>query len=87
MEYKLSSTGIENFLADYVLSAEIISGNSRIAQNSSSALVWYVSTGRADTEFIKSLLCCKPSEIAKISLKGGTYDETINRIKRFVKKH
>lgn len=85
MKYSLSSTGIDNFLADYVFAAEAISGNSRTASSTCSALIRYVSTCRASTDFVKAMLSCSPEELARTSLKGGSDDDILKRIKRYIK--
>lgn len=48
-------------------------------------LEWYVSTGRASTEFLKKLIDSKPFIIGRILAKGGSYEEAIANVKRKLK--
>ena len=47
-------------------------------------LKWYIETGRASVTFIASLLDAKPFMIARILHKGGSYDDVLKRIKKYV---
>ena len=47
-------------------------------------LKWYIGTGRAPTPFIASLLDAKPWMIARMLHKGGSYDDVLKRIKKYV---
>ena len=83
--YSFSSTGIDNFIADTVLAAEKICGNNIIAHSVTNAIANYLYTLRAPIDFAKALLTCDPSDIASVCLKGGSDDDIIRNIKRFVK--
>ena len=43
-------------------------------------LTWYINTGRATVEFLKRLRDAKTFLIVRDLEKGGSYEETINRI-------
>ena len=45
-----------------------------------SPLHWYVYSGRASTEFLRKLMRTKPFLVARGLIKGGSDEETINRI-------
>lgn len=45
-------------------------------------LKWYIDTGRASVTFLNLLLDVKPYCIGKILAKGGSYDETIKRVRK-----
>ena len=47
-------------------------------------LVWYISTGRAPTQFIGLLIQKKPYMIGRILHKGGSTDEAIARVKEYI---
>ena len=83
--YSFSSTGIDNFSEDTVLAAEEVCGNSIIAHSVTNAIANYLYTLRAPIDFEKALLTCDPSDIASVCLKGGSDDDIIRNIKRFVK--
>ena len=48
-------------------------------------LEWYVYTGRAGSQFLKTLFAQKPFVIARILHKGGTTEEVIYNIKKKIK--
>lgn len=48
-------------------------------------LKWYIHTGRAPTKFIHHLLDAKPFMIARKLHMGGSVNETIDRIKIYIK--
>ena len=50
------------------------------ANRDAAPLTWYIDTGRASTEFLRRLLGSKPYLVARRLKKGGTYDETLQRI-------
>ena len=47
-------------------------------------LKWYIATGRASTEFIWAILTAKPFMIGRLLHKGGSVDEAIQRLKKYV---
>lgn len=47
-------------------------------------LNWYINTGRASVSFISAVLDSKPFMIGRILHKGGSYDETIQRVKDYL---
>ena len=49
-----------------------------------SPLTWYINTGRASTDFLRALVQAKPFMIARRLHKGGSHDEVIARIKKFL---
>ena len=44
-------------------------------------LNWYIGTGRASCDYLRSLLEAKPYVIARALHNGGSYDEALARIK------
>lgn len=48
------------------------------------ALRYYVNTGRASNEFLRALVNAKPFMIGRLLHKGGTVDETIDRVKTYL---
>ena len=83
MEYKFSSTGIENYIADlklYISKKE----DSQIADRMISPLVYYINTGRASTIFIKNLLNMKFYSIYTVLRKQETDDKIIQLLKKKV---
>ena len=48
-------------------------------------LSWYIGTGRASVDFIRAVLTGKHFMIARKLHKGGTYDEVIQRVKKYLK--
>ena len=47
-------------------------------------LAWYIKTGRASMEFIKLLSDAKPFMVARRLHEGGSYEETIQRVKKLI---
>lgn len=83
-KYSISKTGIDSFLWDVKQSAYIKLGDTRRAENAVSALVWYVNTGRASSEFLNCLFTFSPSVVANSLIKGGSDLEKIARLKKSV---
>lgn len=48
-------------------------------------LSWYIGTGRASVDFIRAVLTGKHFMIARKLHEGGTYDEVIQRVKKYLK--
>lgn len=47
-------------------------------------LHWYITTGRAPSDFLRSLINAKPFMIARKLHNAGTYDESIETIKSYL---
>ena len=47
-------------------------------------LTWYVTTGRATILFLENMVAKKPYTIGRLLHKGGSYDETIERIANYI---
>ena len=47
-------------------------------------LYWYIHTGRASGDFLLKVFNAKPFMIARKLHEGGSYDEAIARIKKYV---
>lgn len=84
--YALSNDGISAFLWDIKRETWTRSENERTAENTVSALVWYVNTGRASTGFIKSLLTFSPRVVSNSLMKGGTDEQKIERLKKAIER-
>lgn len=52
-----------------------------IAEIDISPLEWYISTGRASTDFIRKMLNEKAFRIGRILHKSGSYEDAINNLK------
>lgn len=48
-------------------------------------LEWYVWTGRAPLDFLRLLMAAKPFMIARKLRMGGSYDEIVERVKKYLK--
>ena len=48
-------------------------------------LRWYIFSGRASLEFIRLVLNAKPFMIARKLHTGGSYEETIEHLKKYLK--
>ena len=83
-KYPFSENGIRFFLSDVFQSAWKLCGSEYKAQSATSAISWYVNTGRAPTDFVRSMLKHRPSTIAKRCLAGGSDQEIIDRVKKLV---
>ena len=55
-----------------------------VASNDLAPLEWYIQTGRASTDFVRTLMKAKPFMVARKLHKGGSYDEVINRVKKYI---
>ena len=47
-------------------------------------LAWYINTGRAPLDFIRLVLEAKPFMIARKLHEGGSYEEAIQRVKKYL---
>ena len=45
-------------------------------------LQWYINTGRASATFLHNMYDVQPYCIGKILAKGGSYDDTVKRIRK-----
>lgn len=50
-----------------------------------SPLYWYIETGRGSSDFLKSLIACKPFVIGRILAKGGSDDNVLKAIKKRIR--
>lgn len=49
-------------------------------------LEWYISTGRASTEFLRAFIESDPSNIADLLMKRGSDEQVIRRLKKHLGK-
>lgn len=54
------------------------------AEQDVSPLAWYIGTGRASVDFIRAVLAAKPFMIARKLHEGGSYDEAMARVKKYL---
>lgn len=47
-------------------------------------LRWYIDTGRASVDFLRALLAAKPFMVARKVHQGGSYEEVITRVKKYI---
>ena len=47
-------------------------------------LAWYVATGRASADFLRRMLTAKPFMLARKLTQGGSDDEILRRIKKYL---
>lgn len=81
MTYTFSSNGISDYMEDlklYISKKE----DSKTAERMIFPLVYYINTGRACTDFIKSLLDTKFYSIYTVLRKEKSIDETIQLLKK-----
>lgn len=55
------------------------------ARTDMAPLYWYVYTGRAPIDFLRSLLEAKPFMIARKLHASGSYEEALTRVKKYIK--
>ena len=87
--YTLSPEGIDSYLFSVRMSAyRMLSKQPESPKSVYDAsvqavrpLAWYINTGRAPTQLIKTLLRIRPDVIARLLLKGGSDEEMIDRVK------
>ena len=92
--HSINVYNVENFLFDVGQYINHYNNKSGEAQTFSSwrsgvdfylaPLSYYVATGRASTEFLHKLVDAKPFMIARVLMKGGSYDEAMGRVKEFL---
>lgn len=78
-----SMTGVDGKLWEIKLYL-INKYGSRAADNDVDPLRWYISTGRASVDFLKALLQAKSFMVARKLHEGGSYDESIARVKKYI---
>ena len=47
-------------------------------------LKWYIRTGRASTDFLRALIKAKPFMVARKLYEGGSTDEVVARVKKYI---
>lgn len=47
-------------------------------------LNWYIGTGRASVDFLRAFVQAKPYMIGRKLHQGGSYDEAIRRVKKYL---
>ena len=83
-DIKVSQTNIDNFLWD-VKSSLMKKYGVDAAERMIDPLVWYVSTGRASSEFLRKLINTKPYVIARKLVENSSVDDTLQRIKTYLR--
>lgn len=81
-KYSVSQSGIDSFLWDVERAVYAKIGDTRETENTISALVWYVNTGRASCDFLRELFTFSPRVVANSLMKGGSDFDKIARIKK-----
>lgn len=81
-KYSVSQSGIDSFLWDVERAVYAKIGDTRKTENTISALVWYVNTGRASCDFLRELFTFSPRVVANSLMKGGSDFDKIERIKK-----
>lgn len=76
---RLSQTTIETCLWS-IQRENMMRNGSDAAEREMYPLVWYISSGRASTEFLHKLIETRPVLIARDLHKGGSVDEIVRRI-------
>ena len=71
-KYSVSQSGIDSFLWDVERAVYAKIGDTRKTENTISALVWYVNTGRASCDFLRKLFTFSPRVVANSLMKGGS---------------
>ncbi len=54
------------------------------AEREIAPLKWYINTGRASTAFLKKLFAAKPFMVARKLHAGGSDEEIIKRIRKYI---
>lgn len=86
IKYSVSRSGIDAFLWDVNRAVYARNGNTRETENTVSALVWYVNTGRASCDFLRQLFTFSPRVVANSLMKGGSDLDKIERLKKAVER-
>ena len=84
MEPSINATSIETGLwqiENYLIEKY----GTRQASADMAPLRWYVSTGRASVPFLRLLITAKPFMVARKLHEGGSYQEAVDRVKKFLK--
>lgn len=85
-KYSVSRTGIDSFLWDVNRSVYDRLGDSRATESTVFALVYYVNTGRASSDFLRILFTFSPRIVANSLMKGGSDLEKIERLRKSVER-
>lgn len=78
--YIFSSTGIDNYLHDLKMYIAKREGDYNTASRMLSPLLWYVNTGRANTDFLKALMKCPYFSIYTVLRQQDSIENTIKGI-------
>lgn len=84
MDYKprpISATSIDAYMyciETYLWKKHTLDESDRII----APLRWYIGTGRASVTFLHRLMDIRPYVVGRLLMQGGSYDETILRIRR-----
>lgn len=84
-KYSVSASGIVEYLWDVRKCAWNISNDMRTGDNAVDKIEWYIHTGRAGSEFIRSMIKHRPTTIAKLCLLNGSDDDVLSTIKAYLK--
>lgn len=85
-KYSVSRSGIDSFLWDVNRAVYSKLGDTKETENIVSAIVWYVNTGRASSDFLRQIFTFSPRIIANSLMKGGSDLDKIERIKKAVER-
>lgn len=55
-----------------------------VAAEDMAPLNWYIYSGRAPTDFIRRLMYAKPFMVARKLHMGGSHQEVVDRIKKYI---
>ena len=86
IKYSVSKSGIDAFLWDVNRTVYSKLGDTRETENTVFALVWYVNTGRASSDFLRQLFTFSPRVVGNSLMKGGSDLDKIERIKKAVER-
>lgn len=85
MTYNISRTNIEaSIFGLYKLLYKLTDGNSEQAWRELSPLQWYINTGRATCEFLRTVFTAKQFMVARKLHMGGSDQEVIKRIMDYI---
>ncbi len=79
----MSYSEIKTYLFD-VERCLMVKYGARRAELDLDPLVWYITTGRAPTSFLKALLEKKPYLVARRLHQGGSHQEVVYRLCKFL---
>lgn len=84
-KYTVSSSDIDAYLWDMRKAAWHLADDMLTGDKAIEAVVWYIRTGRASSDFLRAMFQHRPSTIAKRCLAGGSDDDIILGIKSYLK--